>query len=55
MVNGQVVEYGGEEPDVDIGEVPANLSLPALAYSEDGTGPTVEWLIDEQRWNTPEP
>lgn len=54
-VNGQVVEYDGAEPVVAEGDVPANQDLPALAYSKDGSGPLIEWLVDEHRWNIPVP
>lgn len=54
MVNGQVVEYVGSEPEQDDIDAPADTDLPALAYSQDGSGPFIEWLVDEQRWNIPD-
>mgnify|MGYP007100135129 CR=1 FL=1 len=54
MRNGQIVEYVGSEPEQDDIDAPADTDLPALAYSRDGSGPTIEWLADEQRCNIPE-
>jgi len=47
---------GGNQPVVYISDpnteslVPANVNLPALAYSADGSGSTYGWNVSLQRW-----
>ena len=46
----QIVEYSGPSPSID-GVVPADPTLPAMAYSADGTGSTYVWDTATQTWD----
>ena len=46
----QIVEYSGPSPSID-GVAPADPTLPAMAYSADGTGSTYVWDTATQTWD----
>jgi hypothetical protein len=49
FIGGQMFEYTGPDPTTD-GIVPDDPTLPAMAYSQDGSGSTYHWNTNTQAW-----